>query len=54
MDDSGKLSKEEKFRQLFKELEAYRQAIESAEGALASVEAELDEELYAEYGGSFD
>lgn len=40
---------EERIRQITREIEAYQQAIEDAEGALAEAERELQEELEYRY-----
>jgi len=40
---------EDKIRKIEADIEAYRQAIEDAEGALAEAERELEEELELRY-----
>ena len=45
----SEIKKDGKIQNLFDEAELYRQAIQDAKDALASVEQELDETLAAEY-----
>ena len=42
---------EERIKKIKADIEVYRQAIESAEGALAEAERELEEELELRYFG---
>ena len=41
---------DEKIMEIERDIQAYREAIENAEGALAEAERELDEELEKRYG----
>lgn len=47
--DEKKEQGDGKIRELYEELELYKQAIQDAKDALASVEMELDEELEARF-----
>ena len=49
MSENRDNSLQEKLRELNREIEIYKQAIQDAEDALASAEKEMDETLEAEY-----
>ncbi len=49
MSENKAVSRENRIRELFEEVENYRQAIRNAQDALASAEMELDTALDSEY-----
>ena len=49
MSENKAVSRENRIRELFEEVENYRQAIRNAQDALASAEMELDAALDSEY-----